>query len=138
MLPPFRLGLGGPIASGRQWFSWIHEDDETGILLHAIDGADGALNAVAPNPVTNAAFAGALGRALHRPAFLPVPSFAPRALLGEGAIVLNEGQRVLPGAHPRDRLRLRAPPARRGTEGAPGVSRLGRRPNAKASAKPKP
>ncbi len=96
LLPPFRLGLGGPIASGRQWFSWIHEDDETGVLLHAVDGADGVLNAVAPAPVTNAAFTEALARTVHRPAFVPVPAFAGRALFGEGAIMINEGQRVLP------------------------------------------
>ena len=96
VLPLFRLGLGGPIASGRQWFSWIHMDDEIGVLLHAIDGADGVLNGTAPNPVTNAAFTETLARTVKRPAFLPVPAFAGRALLGEGAIVLNEGQRVVP------------------------------------------
>ncbi len=96
LLPVFRLGLGGPIASGRQWFSWIHADDEVGILVHALDGADGVLNGAAPNPVTNAAFTEALARAVRRPAFVPVPAFAARAMLGEGALMINEGQRVLP------------------------------------------
>ena len=96
LLPIFRLGLGGVVASGEQWYSWIHLDDEIGILLHAIDGADGVLNATAPNPVTNRDFTHALGRALHRPTLFPVPAFAGRLMLGEGGLVLNEGQRVLP------------------------------------------
>jgi uncharacterized protein (TIGR01777 family) len=96
LLPLFRLGLGGPVASGQQWYSWIHIADLVGIYLHAIDGTDGALNATAPNPVKNADFTRSLGRALHRPAVLPVPAFAPALLLGEGAIIATEGQRVLP------------------------------------------
>ncbi|HEX3463634.1 MAG TPA: TIGR01777 family oxidoreductase [Candidatus Elarobacter sp.] len=97
LLPVFRLGLGGVIASGEQWSSWIHADDEVGIYLHAIDGrADGVLNAAAPNPVTNRQFTRALARTLRRPAFLPVPAFAGRLLFGEGALMLNEGQRVVP------------------------------------------
>jgi hypothetical protein len=96
VLPVFRLGLGGPIASGRQWFSWIHEDDEAGILMHAIDGASGVLNATAPAPATNAAFTASLAHAVHRPALLPVPAFAGQMLLGEGAMMLNLGQRVQP------------------------------------------
>jgi uncharacterized protein (TIGR01777 family) len=96
MLPPFKVGAGGIIGNGKQWFSWIHIDDLIGIYLLAIDGADGALNATAPNPVTNAAFTKALGEAIHRPAFLPVPTFALRAMLGEGADALLNGQRVVP------------------------------------------
>jgi uncharacterized protein len=96
MLPPFRLGVGGVIGSGRQWLSWVHVDDLVGIYLMAIDGADGPLNACAPNPVTNAAFTRELGAALHRPTVLPVPTFALRAMLGEGAGMLLTGQRVLP------------------------------------------
>jgi uncharacterized protein len=96
MLPPFRLGIGGVIGSGRQWFSWVHVDDLVGIYLMALDGALGPLNACAPNPVTNADFTKALGAALHRPAALPVPTVALRAILGEGAVMLLEGQRVLP------------------------------------------
>jgi uncharacterized protein len=101
-LPPllrlFRLGLGGPVASGEQWYSWIHLDDQIGLYLLAIDGADGALNATAPEPYVNRAFTRALAAAVHRPAFLPVPAFALRALLGDAASLVTEGQRVLPAA----------------------------------------
>ena len=96
LLPVFRLGVGGVVASGRQWFSWIHADDEVGVLLHAVDGADGVLNATAPNPVTNRAFTHALGRALGRPTIFPVPAVAGTVLFGEGAMMLNEGQRAIP------------------------------------------
>jgi len=96
LLPLFRLGLGGVVASGKQWYSWIHIDDEIGILLHAIDGADGVLNATAPNPVTNRNFTHALGRAVGRPTLFPVPAFAGTLMLGEGGVVINEGQRVVP------------------------------------------
>jgi uncharacterized protein (TIGR01777 family) len=96
LLPVFRLGAGGVVASGDQWYSWIHLDDQIGIYLHAIDGTEGVLNAVAPNPVTNRDFTHALGRAVHRPTLFPVPAFAGTVLFGEGALMLNEGQRVLP------------------------------------------
>ncbi|HEY8321979.1 MAG TPA: TIGR01777 family oxidoreductase [Candidatus Baltobacteraceae bacterium] len=96
ILPPFKMGAGGIIGNGKQWFSWIHIDDVVGIYLLAIDGAEGALNATAPNPVTNADFTKALGEAIHRPTFLPVPTFALRAMLGEGADALLNGQRVIP------------------------------------------
>jgi uncharacterized protein len=96
LLPVFRLGFGGIVASGKQWYSWIHVDDQIGIYQHAIDGTGGVLNATAPNPVTNAEFTRALGRVVHRPTILPVPAFAGTALFGEGALMLNEGQRVLP------------------------------------------
>lgn len=96
MLPPFKMGAGGIIGDGKQWFPWVHVDDAVGVYLLAIDGADGALNATAPNPVTNAEFTKALGEAIHRPTFLPVPTFALRAMLGEGADALLNGQRVLP------------------------------------------
>jgi hypothetical protein len=96
LLPIFKPGLGGPIAGGRQWYSWVHVDDLVGIYLHALDGGSGPYNATAPEPERNAAFTTALGRALHRPAFLPVPSFALHAMLGEGATPIVTGQRVLP------------------------------------------
>ncbi len=96
LLPPFRLGVGGVVGSGRQWFSWIHIDDLTGIYLMAIDRLAGPVNATAPNPVTNAEFTRELGAALHRPAKLPVPGFALRALLGEGGDIVLRGQCVLP------------------------------------------
>jgi len=96
LLPLYKLGFGGPIASGRQWTSWIHIADQMGIFTAAIDGAGGILNGTAPNPVTNAVFAKALGRALHRPAILPTPALAIRLAFGEGATIVTEGQRVLP------------------------------------------
>ena len=96
MLPVFKAGAGGVVASGKQWHSWIHIDDEIGVYLHAIDGTDGALDATAPYPVRNAEFTQALAAALRRPAVLPVPAFALKLLLGEGASVATEGQNVLP------------------------------------------
>ncbi len=96
LLPLFRAGLGGVVASGAQWYSWIHIEDQVGIYLHAIDRAEGALNATAPHPVTNRDFTRALAAAVHRPALFPVPAFALGLLLGEGAVVVTEGQRVLP------------------------------------------
>jgi uncharacterized protein (TIGR01777 family) len=96
LLPVFRIGAGGVIGSGQQWYSWIHIDDLVGIYLHALDGASGALNGTAPNPVRNAEFTRALGKALHRPTLVPVPKPALELMLGEGASVVLEGQRVLP------------------------------------------
>jgi uncharacterized protein (TIGR01777 family) len=98
MLPPFRLGLGGPVGDGRQWMSWIHRADLVALLIWLLeqDQARGAYNATAPAPLRNAAFAEALGRALRRPARLPMPGFALRLLLGEMADLLLTGQRVLP------------------------------------------
>jgi uncharacterized protein len=98
MLPVFRLGVGGPVAGGHQYISWISPEDLVCLYLSALDSPDwsGPVNAVAPEPVTNRAFARALGRALHRPALLPVPSFALRLLYGEMASVVTTGQRVIP------------------------------------------
>jgi hypothetical protein len=96
LLPIFKLGLGGPIATGKQWYSWVHIDDLVGIYLLALDGGSGPYNATAPEPERNAAFSAALGRALHRPAFLAVPAFALRAAFGEGADPLVTGQRAMP------------------------------------------
>ncbi len=86
MLLPARLGLGGPLGSGRQWWSWIALDDVTGAMLHALseDTISGPVNLTAPQPVRQAEFARALGRVLGRPAFLPAPAFALRLLLGRG------------------------------------------------------
>ena len=94
----FALGLGGPVASGEQWNSWIHLDDLVGIYLLAVDGYAGTLNGTAPNPVTNRAFTHALAAAVHRPALFPAPEFALKLIFGEGASVVTEGQRVLPEA----------------------------------------
>ena len=98
MLTPFRMGVGGPVAGGNQWMSWIHHEDMTGLLLLALDSneASGPLNGTAPNPVTNRDFSTALGEALHRPSFMPMPRFMLRAMLGESADVVATGQRVLP------------------------------------------
>lgn len=99
LLTPFRLGLGGPIAGGNQYLSWIHIDDEVGILLWALDDdrVSGVLNATAPNPATNREFAKALGRALGRPAVVPVPGFVLDLKFGpEFGRVLRGGQRVVP------------------------------------------
>ena len=99
MLLPFKMGVGGRLGSGRQYFSWIDMDDLLGVILHALydDGLRGPVNATAPNPVTNAAFTDALGRALGRPTVLPVPSLAVKAAFGQlGEEALLWGQRVLP------------------------------------------
>jgi uncharacterized protein len=98
MLPVFRLGIGGPVAGGRQYMSWITPDDLVRMYLAALDDPDwsGPVNAAAPEPVTNREFAKALGRELHRPALLPVPAFALRALYGEMASVVTTGQRAIP------------------------------------------
>ncbi len=96
ILPPFRLGAGGVIGSGRQWISWIHIADLVGIYVMALDGVEGPLNACAPNPVTNATLTKQIAASLNRPARLGVPTFALRAMLGEGAEILLRGQRVLP------------------------------------------
>jgi len=100
MLPPFRLGLGGPLGDGRQWMPWIHLDDVVSLMLFAAERQDvsGALNAVAPSPVTNADFTRELAAALHRPAFLRVPYVVLRLAMGELAEVLFASQRALPKA----------------------------------------
>ena len=100
MIAPFKLGLGGPLGTGKQWFPWIHVDDIVGIFRHAIHTSSlgGPVNGVAPQPVTNSEFTRELARALHRPAFLPVPEMALKALMGEMAEVLFGSQRVLPKA----------------------------------------
>jgi uncharacterized protein (TIGR01777 family) len=99
MLPPFRIGAGGPVGSGRQYWPWIHRDDWIAIVLWTVAAPDaaGAVNLTAPEPVTNADFARALGLALRRPAFMPAPAFMLRLLLGEMAdALLLSGQRAVP------------------------------------------
>jgi hypothetical protein len=97
MLTPFKMCVGGPIAGGAQWMSWVHVDDVVGVFLHAIEkGIHGTLNATAPNPVTNRTFAKTLGSVLGRPAFIPMPGFMLRIIVGKFAEVLRTGQRVLP------------------------------------------
>jgi uncharacterized protein (TIGR01777 family) len=98
MLPPFKLGVGGPVAGGRQYIAWIHVDDVVGIYCRAIDDGSwrGAVNATAPEPATNREFSQALGRALRRPALVPVPAFAVRLLYGEMAALVIDSQRAVP------------------------------------------
>lgn len=98
MLPVFRTGLAGRIGTGTQWMPWIHVDDVVSLFLHAAKSSEleGPINAVAPNPVTNAEFTSALAHALHRPAFLAAPALALRAVLGELSSVVLASQRVLP------------------------------------------
>jgi uncharacterized protein (TIGR01777 family) len=100
LLPMFRLGLGGRVGSGRQWLSWIHLHDLVGLLRYVVENprAAGPINGVAPEPVTNATFTAELGRALHRPALLPVPATVLRAVFGEMSGVLLASQRVEPRA----------------------------------------
>jgi hypothetical protein len=99
MLPPFRYGVGGKLASGRQWMSWIHLHDQVSLIRYALEQpVSGAVNAVAPNPATNAEFTRELAGALKRPALFTVPGFALKLLYGEMAEVLLGSQRVIPAA----------------------------------------
>lgn len=98
MIPPFKLFAGGPIGTGKQWFSWIHREDLVNLILQALTQPqmEGVYNATAPNPVRMAEFSHTLGEVMHRPSWLPVPGFALETLLGDGAKVVLEGQQVLP------------------------------------------
>lgn len=99
MLPPFRMGAGGKLGSGRHWMSWIHLEDLAALFQFALTKpVSGAVNGVAPNPVTNADFTRALAAAVHRPAIFPVPAFALRLLFGEMSEILLASQRVKPQA----------------------------------------
>ena len=98
MLTPFKLGVGGPVAGGGQYMPWIHVDDVVGLYVRALDDPafSGPVNLSAPDPVTNKEFSKALGHALHRPAFAPVPKLALKALYGEMSEIVVEGQRAVP------------------------------------------
>jgi uncharacterized protein len=98
MLTPFRMFAGGPIGSGRQWFSWIHRDDLVNLIVQALQDPqmEGIYNATAPNPVRMGEFCKTLGQVLNRPSWLPVPDFVLETILGDGAQVVLEGQQVLP------------------------------------------
>jgi len=111
MLPPFRAFVGGPLGNGRQWMSWIHRDDVTGLVLDTLakDGYRGAVNVTAPQPVTNRDFSKALGAALARPAVMRAPASVLRLALGEMADMLLTGQRVVPAAAQRLGYRFRYP-----------------------------
>ena len=98
MLPPFRLGVGGPVGGGKQYVPWIHLDDVVGGLIRCIDDPQlsGPVNLTAPTPVTNRELSHALGHVLHRPAVFPVPALAVQLLYGEMSSVVTTGQRVIP------------------------------------------
>ncbi len=96
MLTPFKLGVGGPVAGGSQYVPWVHLDDVVGALLFLLDRGRGTYNVTAPEPVTNSELSKALGRALKRPALLPVPALAIRTLYGEMAWVVTTGVRAVP------------------------------------------
>jgi uncharacterized protein len=98
MLPPFKLGVGGPVAGGRQYVPWIHADDVAGALALCLGDsrAEGPINLSAPEPATNAELSKALGRVLRRPAFAPVPALAVKALYGEMAQIVTTGVRAVP------------------------------------------
>ena len=98
MIGPFQMFAGGPIGSGKQWFSWIHRDDLVNLICQAVEREDmsGVYNATAPNPVRMSKLCQTLGEVMNRPSWLPVPDFVLELLLGDGAIVVLEGQQVLP------------------------------------------
>lgn len=98
MLTPFKMFAGGPLGSGNQWFSWIHRDDLVNLILTSLQSGDleGVVNGTAPNPVLMAQLCQTLGKVMNRPSWLPVPDFALELLLGDGAQVVLEGQKVLP------------------------------------------
>ncbi len=98
MITPFKLFAGGPLGNGQQWFSWIHLDDLVNLILQALSKPEmqGVYNATAPHPVRMAEFSKTMGQVMNRPSWLPVPAFALEALLGDGAMVVLEGQQVLP------------------------------------------
>jgi uncharacterized protein (TIGR01777 family) len=99
MLPPFKLGVGGPVAGGRQYVPWVHADDVAGAIAFLIEteAAHGPVNVASPNAVTNRELSKALGRVLRRPAVAPVPAFAVKLLYGEMATIVTTGVRVVPG-----------------------------------------
>ena len=112
LLPPFRLGLGGPIGSGRQWMSWVDRDDVIAFIEWALDHdtARGTYNLTSPEPVTNRDFARVLGRTLHRPAVMPAPGFALRLVFGQMADeTLLSGQRVVPAKATSEGFAFRYP-----------------------------
>ena len=122
MLPPFRMGLGGPVGHGRQWMSWVHRDDVLGMIewLLGRDDLQGVFNVTAPLPVTSRDFAQALGAVLHRPAVLPVPAPVLKLAFGEMSTLLLTGQRVLPARAEREGYRFRFADIRSALEEAVG------------------
>ena len=111
MVPPFKFYVGGPPGAGTQWVSWIHMEDEVGLILYLIESsqASGAVNATAPNPVTMKEFCQTLGKVMGRPSWVPVPAFVLRLTLGEMAEMLLTGQRVIPAAAQKLSYQFRYP-----------------------------
>ncbi len=111
MLRPFRMGLGGPLGSGRQWWAWVHRDDAVGLIAFALGNETlaGAVNVVAPERVRQKRFARTLGKVLRRPAWLPVPAWALRIALGEFAETLLASTRAVPYKAQRAGYRFRFP-----------------------------
>ena len=111
MAPPFKFFVGGPLGSGKQWMSWIHLEDEVGLIVHLIEDpqASGAVNATAPNSATMKEFCCTLGQVMGRPSWVPVPAFALRLKLGEMAEMLLTGQRAVPTAAEKFGYRFRYP-----------------------------
>jgi uncharacterized protein (TIGR01777 family) len=110
MLPFFRLGIGGPVAGGRQYVPWVHLDDVVGAIAFSLDSElTGPVNVTAPEPVTNRDFSKTLGRVLRRPAFAPVPTLAVKALYGEMSMVVTTGQRAVPKRLEQAGYRFRRP-----------------------------
>jgi uncharacterized protein len=111
MLTPFKLGVGGPVAGGRQYLPWVHVDDSAGAIAFCLrtEGASGPVNVSAPEPATNAEFSKALGRVLRRPAVLPVPGLALKLLYGEMAQVVTTGVRMVPARLQELRYEFRHP-----------------------------
>lgn len=111
MMTPFKFGVGGPVGGGKQWFPWIHIDDVVEMIVFSLNNGQvrGPVNCVAPNPVRMGDFTSELGRALHRPAILPVPGFAVQLLFGESASVVLDGQRVTPAVAEKVGYKFRFP-----------------------------
>ncbi len=110
MLLPFKLGAGGPLGSGRQWWSWVHRDDLARLIVFALDSnCQGPLNATAPHPIRQKDFAKVLGKVLHRPAFMPAPAVALKIVLGGFSTELLSSKRVLPRKTQNDGFRFQFP-----------------------------
>jgi uncharacterized protein len=127
MLPFFKAGVGGPVAGGRQYVSWVHLDDEVGAILFELDteAASGPVNLTAPEPPTNREFSKALGRVLGRPAFAPVPALAVKALYGEMAEIVITGQRAIPAGLTELGYRFKQPDLESALRDATGRRRAG-------------
>ena len=111
MLPPFKLGLGGPLGDGKQYMSWIHIDDLASMYIDGLKNPnlEGPFNGTAPHPLTNKEFTKVLGKTLHRPTFLPAPAFAIKAAFGEMSTVILDGQKVMPEKFLKHQFKFKYP-----------------------------